>query len=168
MVKARKTSAGHNESYVWVYKMGHCGIFVWCIVGFVRIMYLFIIPVLEELIPIADSPASYKIIKKHIGLGVCPIELEKWVEYCIGPICTSKLSNGVKMYMNLSLHCSDVITSAMASQTTYVSIVYSTVFSGVDQRKPQSSESHSPKTGEFPAQWASNAKKAFIWWRNHV
>ena len=36
---------------------------------------------------------------------------------------------------------SDVIISAVASQLTSVSIVYSTVFSGADQRKHQSSES---------------------------
>ena len=35
-------------------------------------------------------------------------------------------------------HCSDVIMSAMASQITSVSIVYSSVCSGADQRKHQS------------------------------
>ena len=38
-------------------------------------------------------------------------------------------------------HCNDVIMSTMASQTTSVPIVYSTVCSGVDQRKHQSSAS---------------------------
>ena len=36
-----------------------------------------------------------------------------------------------------SFHYSDVIVSAMASQTTGVSIIYSPVCSGVDQRKQQ-------------------------------
>ena len=27
---------------------------------------------------------------------------------------------------------------------------------------------HSPVTGEFPAQWASNAENVSIWWRHHV
>ena len=40
-----------------------------------------------------------------------------------------------------SQHCSDVIMSAMASQTTSLSTVYSTVYSGADQRKHQSSVS---------------------------
>ena len=40
-----------------------------------------------------------------------------------------------------SRYCSDVITSAMLSQITGVSIVYSTVCSGADQRKHHSSAS---------------------------
>ena len=50
--------------------------------------------------------------------------------------------------------------SAMASQITGTSIVYSTVCSGKDQRKHQSSASlvFVPVTGEFPAQRASNAE----------
>ena len=41
--------------------------------------------------------------------------------------------------MNLTLHYSDVIMGAMASQITSLTIVYSTVYSGADQRKHQSS-----------------------------
>ena len=54
--------------------------------------------------------------------------------------------------------------SAMASQITSLTIVYSTVYSCADQRKHQSSASlafgqrNSPVTGEFPAQRASDAK----------
>ena len=54
--------------------------------------------------------------------------------------------------------------SAMASQTTGVSIVYSTVYSGADQRIYQSSASlafsqgNSLVTGEFPAQRISKAE----------
>ena len=52
---------------------------------------------------------------------------------------------------------------AMASQITSLTIVYTTVYSGADQRKHQSSASlafagNSPGTGEFPAQIASNAE----------
>ena len=63
--------------------------------------------------------------------------------------------------------------SAMASQITGVSIVYSTVFSGTDQRKHQSSAllaicaGNTPVTGEFSAQRASNAEDVSIWWRHH-
>ena len=44
-------------------------------------------------------------------------------------------------YVRLVSHYSEVIMSEMASQITGVSIVYSTVCSGTDQRKPQSSTS---------------------------
>ena len=60
---------------------------------------------------------------------------------------------------------------AMASQITGLSltIVYSTVYSGADQRKHQSSVSLAfPVTGESPAQMASNAEYVSIWWRHHV
>ena len=52
---------------------------------------------------------------------------------------------------------------AMASQITSLTIVYSIVYSGADQRKHQSS----PGAGEFPAQMASNAENVSIWWRHH-
>ena len=63
--------------------------------------------------------------------------------------------------------------SLMASQITSLTIVYPTVYSSVDQRKHQSSESlafvrgNSQGTGEFSAQMASNAENASIWWRHH-
>ena len=59
-------------------------------------------------------------------------------------------------------HYSDVVMRATAFHITGVSIVCSTVCSGADQRKHQSSTSlafvvgSSPVTGEFPAQRASN------------
>ena len=62
---------------------------------------------------------------------------------------------------------------AMASQITSLTIIYSTVYSGADQRKHQISASlafcvgNSPGTGEFPAQRASNAENVSIWWRHH-
>ena len=51
----------------------------------------------------------------------------------------------------------------MASKITSLTIVYSTVYSGADLGKHQSSAG----TGEFPAQMASNAENAYIWWRHH-
>ena len=63
---------------------------------------------------------------------------------------------------------------AMASQITSLTIVYSTGYSGADQRKHQSSASlafvagNSPMTGEFPAQMASDAKNVSIWLRHHA
>ena len=52
------------------------------------------------------------------------------------------------------------------SQITSLTIVYSTVYSGADQRKYQSSASLAFVRG-FPAQRASNAENVFIWWRHH-
>ena len=51
--------------------------------------------------------------------------------------------------------------SAMVSQITILKIVYSSDYSGADQRKH-------PVTGEFPAQRASNAENVSIWGRHHV
>ena len=61
----------------------------------------------------------------------------------------------------------------MASQITSLTIGYSTVHSGADQRKYQSSASlafyagNSPGTDEFPAQMVSNEGTVSIWWRYH-
>ena len=52
---------------------------------------------------------------------------------------------------NKDLHYNDIIMSVMSSLITSITIVYSTVYSGVDQRKHQSSAS-------LPAQKASNAE----------
>ena len=65
----------------------------------------------------------------------------------------------------------DVIMSAMASQTTGISILYSTVCSGGDKNTSKLCvtglfEGNSPLTGEFPAQRASNAENVSIWWRH--
>ena len=59
----------------------------------------------------------------------------------------------------------------MASQIISLTIVYSTVYSGADQRKHQSPASLAfvlGITGEFPAQMASNAETVSIWWRHHA
>ena len=51
--------------------------------------------------------------------------------------------------------------TTMAYQITSLTVVYSIVYSGADQRKHQSSG-----TGEFPLQRASNAENVSIWWRH--
>ena len=51
-----------------------------------------------------------------------------------------------------------------------VSIIYSTVCSGADQRKHRITglcEGNSPVADEFPTQRASNTENVFIWWRHH-
>ena len=57
----------------------------------------------------------------------------------------------------------------ITSQITSLTTVYSTVYSGADQRKHQSSASLASVRGihRFPAQMASNAKNVTIWWRHH-
>ena len=55
-------------------------------------------------------------------------------------------------------HYTDAIMSAIASQITSLTIVYSTVYSDADQRKQR---------GEIPAQMASNTENVSIWWRHH-
>ena len=61
---------------------------------------------------------------------------------------------------------------AMASQITSLMIVYSTIYSGADQSKHQSSASLAFVWGIhrdrwFPAQMASNTENVFIWWSHH-
>ena len=70
------------------------------------------------------------------------------------------------------MHYIDVIMTTMPSQITSLTVVNSIVYSGADQRKHQSSVSLAfvrgiHRTGEFPAQMASNAENASIWWRHH-
>ena len=70
--------------------------------------------------------------------NVCTWHLQR----CTVPI----LSNGIAAkyfpsYLIDRIHYDDVIMSLMASQITSLTIVYSTSYSGVDQRKHQSSAS---------------------------
>ena len=64
--------------------------------------------------------------------------------------------------------------SEMASQITNLTMINSIVYSGTDKRKTSKlrvtglCEGNSPVTGEFPAQRASNAENASIWWRHHI
>ena len=62
--------------------------------------------------------------------------------------------------------------STIASQITSLTIVYSTIYSGADQSKHQSSASLAFVWGIhrdrwIPAQMASNAENVSIWWRHH-
>ena len=65
-------------------------------------------------------------------------------------------------------HYSDVIMGAMVPHITILTMVYSTVYSGADQKKTSKfhvtgvCEGNSPVTGEFPTQMASNAENASI------
>ena len=74
---------------------------------------------------------------------------------------------------DLCVHYIDVIMTTVASQITSITVVYSIVYSGADQRKYQSSASLAlggelTGTGDFPTQKVSNAENVSIWWRHHV
>ena len=67
----------------------------------------------------------------------------------------------------------DVMMGAMVFQITSLTIVYSIVYSGADQRKHQSSASVASVGGihrwpvNSPHKWGSNAENVSIWWRHH-
>ena len=76
------------------------------------------------------------------------------------------LRNGLPGFLQREFgqtHYNDVIMGATASQTTSFTNVYSTVYSGADQRKHQSSASLA-----FVWEKASNAENVSIWWRHHM
>ena len=82
--------------------------------------------------------------------------------------CLSSIEAPWRIWIN---NYNDVIISAVASQITGVSIVYSTVGSDADQRKYQSSASVAfvrRIDRWLPHTKASNAENASIWWRHHV
>ena len=102
------------------------------------------------------------------------ITLASLSEFTISPE-TNVSHDGLTIYSKglCAFHYSDVMMGAMSSQITSLSIVYSTDYSGADQRKHQSSPSlafvgNSPVPGEFPAQMASNAENVSIWWHHYV
>ena len=70
-------------------------------------------------------------------------------------------------------HYDDVIMTMQASQITSLAVVYSIVYSGVNQRKHQSSASlafvreiHRGPVN-FPHKWPVTRKNVSIWWRHH-
>ena len=62
----------------------------------------------------------------------------------------------------------DVIMSVMASQITSLTIVYSTIYSGSDQRKHQSFASLAFVWGIHWSQRVSNVANVSIWWHHHA
>ena len=69
------------------------------------------------------------------------------------------------------IHYNDVIMSAMTSQITSISIVYSFIQAQIKQniklRVIGLCVGNSPVTNEVPAQRSSNAENGSIWWRRH-
>ena len=73
-------------------------------------------------------------------------------------------------YCTSNIHYSDVIMRAMVSQITSLTIVYSTVYSGADQRKHQDSTSLAFVQGIH--RWPVNSPHKWpeifsIWWSHH-
>ena len=66
------------------------------------------------------------------------------------------------MVRNRQYNYNDVIMGAIASQIAILTIVYSTVYSGADQRKHQSSAS----LAFVRPQMANNVQNVSIWWRH--
>ena len=104
---------------------------------------------------------------RHYGV-MCPLG---W-----GPvrkICVYNIAPTVPFSQEIVWHYGDVIMGAMASQITSLTIVYSTVYSGADQRKHQSSASLA--FGRGIRRWSVNSphkgpvtrKIVSIWWRHH-
>ena len=83
------------------------------------------------------------------------------------PTATKESTAQPCAYFNrYTCHYTDVIMRAMAPQITSLTIIYSTAYSGADQRKHQSSASLAFVRG-IPPQRASNAENVPIWWRRH-
>ena len=94
--------------------------------------------------------------------------------FCSSPKVLAHRERGVYVYVYIYIyiyiyHYTDVTMNAMASQITGLSIVYSNICPGADQRKHQTSTPLTFVRGihRFPAQRASNAENVSIWWRHH-
>ena len=90
--------------------------------------------------------------RKNIGNVVCKI-----AAILVRPQC-----------VNTDIIGSACMMGATVSQITSLTIVYSTVYSGEDQRKHWPLCGNSAVTGEFPAQMVSNAENYSFWWRHLV
>ena len=97
-------------------------------------------------------------------LGVAHFAVEDTVHYhqffLVTHFCASRSEKW-------KIHYTDVIMTTIASQITSLTVVYSIIYSGVDQRKHQSSCGEFTGTSELFAQRASNAENVSIWWRHH-
>ena len=82
-------------------------------------------------------------------------------------------SNESNVGMPFLFHFNDFIMSAMVSQITGITILYSTDYSRCRSKKTSKfrvtglCQWNSPVTGEFPAQRTSNTETVSIWWRHH-
>ena len=114
-----------------------------------------------------QGPASLAFVRGTHWLPVnCPHK-GQWRGKCFHLMTSSWYKGGLNIMFlfgwtlfTIMCHYIDVIMSLIASHVTGVSIVYSTICSGADQRRHQSPAS-------LAAQRARNAENASIWWRHH-
>ena len=97
------------------YKIVHCRTFVWCIVVFFRCVYIILVYL------------SFLFFILFIFFYFFQVSFRNLISIHCRPVLTH--------------HYDDVIMSAVASQITSLTVVYSTVYSCTDQRKHQSSAS---------------------------
>ena len=96
-----------------------------------------------------------------------------YLQFTISSVIGNKHIFKIATQMARTLRWRSIRHGGVSNRQPHLTIVYSTVYSGADQRKHQSSASlafvrgNSPGTGEFPAQMASNAENISIWWRHH-
>ena len=113
-------------------------------------------------------PYATRLIHRHLESRPYPPGFSDTGQKYDCPIDKEATLQDEEMRTNAS-HYNDVIMSAMASQTTCASIVYSTVCSKASKlRDTDLCSGNSPVTGEFPEQRASNVQNVSIWWRHHV
>ena len=110
-----------------------------------------------------DSPHKEPVMRRFVFLSYA------WTTSChTNHRLTVDLKRHDTYVAVMRCHYNDVIMSAMASQIASLTSVYSTVYSGADQRKHQRSASLAfVVTGEVP-EMASNAENVSIRWRHHV
>ena len=103
-----------------------------------------------------------RILQMHHQNPVVPSESDVHPQ---NPVCTYSVT--LQWAWTCLIHYNDVIISAMASQITSLTSVYSTVYSRRRSKKTSKLSANglcvgnSPVTGEFPAQMASTAEKCF-------
>ena len=119
------------------------------------------------------SIRSVQVINKGLAIALANGDPIHWYIYApsgFNELNVDFISRVIESRSTYLWHYGDVIMNAMAS---LIIGIYLVVSSDGDQRKTSKlrviglCEENSPVTGEFPAQRASNADSASIWWRHH-
>ena len=109
---------------------------------------------------------------EEIGLVTpTPVNGDSHQKYAWCKVAINSVETGSYIHVERG-HYIDVLVSAMASQITSVSLLYSTVCSCRSKKTSKLRvadlwEEKSPVSGEFPANRASYKEKFSIWWRHH-
>ena len=137
----------------------------------IYIPIIVIIPSRDSVSQTVASPRSVTLMTKVAGSGIIAPYWCVTIIACV-IIRIHYGSKGHLRSLTYNIHYSAVIMGAVASQITSLTIVYSTVYSGADKRKHQSSAWLAfvrEFTGDqwIPAQRASDAENVSIWCRHH-